>query len=635
MVTVILLETGQEIEILDGKVTYKKQNADIGDVVAIQTSYTWSMKFAKTPNITKAFKGLGIVGDISNFPYKKQKVAVLDNGVPIIRSGLLKVTETLDGEYKAFIQDGIIDFYEEIKDATISGTVDLSGLTHTNDIDTIISSFTQSTYRYIIADYNGQPMPNLAGLTQLNPLAMIPSVSIQYLWDLIFDAFGWTYSGNFDFNTMWMTYPNAITLSDEDNIQVLNVSAQLVEYKTGYLPNPVDRVPAWWTINSYEFLYLGLLPALQNHTIIFSRAGNYRAKFSMQGFWKDDIIGFSGPFTYKLRVNGIEVGPTGSSDSTDELTWDFIAYENTIVQLMLVSQVTAASTITAQGGYMTLETLGVQNVNFNDALIKYKIKDFFKEVLTRKALTPFVDVETRNIHFMSLDQRLTADSVNMSSKFIRRKGEKYIYDSYNQSNYLRHKYDKDGDDYNDGNLTVANENLPVGKDLYKSNTYAPLEALSAFNGTNLPEYFVNNFKMFEVEVEEDPDTGDLIGTYKGLKNRFYIFESVTIVEDIVILGTLIQQFPIANINGNTFDDLVITNYSNVKKLLDNTRIHKMEMDFSAWEIATMDMTKRHFIEQEASYYLINSILAKVGKFAEVEYVKIQSPEDIIPITPLF
>ena len=60
----------------------------------------------------------------------------------------------------------------------------------------------------------------------------------------------------------------------------------------------------------------------------------------------------------------------------------------------------------------------------------------------------------------------------------------------------------------------------------------------------------------------------------------------------------------------------------------------MEMNLSAFEIANMDMTKRHFIEQEASYYLINSIKAVPGKFTEIEYVKLQRPEFQTGKTPI-
>tara|TARA_R110000796_G_scaffold120506_1_gene234634 strand:+ start:6894 stop:8909 length:2016 start_codon:yes stop_codon:yes gene_type:complete len=643
MVTVILLETGTEIEVVNSKITYNKQVADFGDITKILTSYTWGMEFIKTPNITRVFKGLGMVGDLSDFPYKKQRVSILDNGTPIVRSGLLKVKETVDGKYNAFIQDGIIDFYTDIKDSTISELVDLTDLDHVNDINTVLASFTLATYRYIISDYSGPPLPNLAGLTQLNPTSLIPSINLQYLWDRIFGELGWTYSGNFDFNAMWMTYPGAIVRSQATAITILDNFAKFIlgGYPTGGL-NPTT-VRMQWDINTINPDYLDYFTVLDPTSFVVQQAGSYRVKFNFQGYFKYDIGIFGdlfAPVNAQLRVNGVLVGDVNSGENAEETEVTFTGYNNTLVQIMLTplavdgTPLQNEGVITVDQGYMIMETQGVQDISFNEALIKYKVKDFFKELLVRKGLTPFADPEAKNIHFVSLDERLDAPHVDMSAKFVRRKSESYIYESYAQSNYLRHKYDKSGQDFADGNLRVVNENLPEAKDLYTSKTYAPLELLSTFNGRVNPEYQVSNFKMFEVEVKEDPNTGDLLGDYKPLKNRFYIFESRTVVEDIVILGTLVNEFPIANINDNTFDDLVALNYSNVQRVLDNTRIHIMEMNLSAFEIANMDMTKRHFIEQEASYYLINSIKAVPGKFTEIEYVKIQRPEFQTGKTPI-
>jgi len=107
MVIIELIETGQLIDFEDAKITYIKQVAEIGDVTKLNSSYSWSMKFPKTPNNSMAFDGLGVRNSTSEFPYRKNYVNVYDNGIVIVRKGLLSVKETAE-DYKAYIQDGLL-----------------------------------------------------------------------------------------------------------------------------------------------------------------------------------------------------------------------------------------------------------------------------------------------------------------------------------------------------------------------------------------------------------------------------------------------------------------------------------------------------------------------------------------------
>jgi hypothetical protein len=53
--------------------------------------------------------------------------------------------------------DGNIDLYKAIENTTL-GDLNLTGLTHTKDVATVVNTFTATTlpYKYILADYNGQ-----------------------------------------------------------------------------------------------------------------------------------------------------------------------------------------------------------------------------------------------------------------------------------------------------------------------------------------------------------------------------------------------------------------------------------------------------------------------------------------------
>ena len=413
MVTVQIIGTDDELDLLDGRVTYVKQAADIGEITKVNTSYSWGMKFPKTPNNTRILEGLGIAGDTSTAPYRKIYCNILDNGLPIVNKGLLKIRGTEGDEYKAYVQDGIIDFFTDISTDKISDVLDLSALDHENTVANIIASFTGNIYRYVIASYNGPPLANVGTTTNLNPFGMVPSINIEYLWDALFDYYGWTYSGDINLSGLWMTYPNAIGFSDEGNTTLLTATPKIRTYDT---TNDQDTHRLQFdaiTLDS-EYIY-NVFPG-QDHTFAFYQAGNYRVKFNVEGFFWETWPPRQHNFLAIVRVNGVNVGEYSLSDEDTVVVTDIIAYSNTIVQIQIINTTGQGGTMYVTGGSLEIETLGVQTVSFSQALIKYKVADFFKEILTRQALVPFADIDNKNIEFKSLSNRLSAPYIDWSSK---------------------------------------------------------------------------------------------------------------------------------------------------------------------------------------------------------------------------
>jgi hypothetical protein len=104
-----------------------------------------------------------------------------------------------------------------IKENTTLGDLNLTGLTHTKDVATVVNTFTATTlpYKYILADYNGQATyTSTSGgtsATTINVDYLVPSVKVSYLWDNLFSTYGFTYSGSIfsspDFTNLYLTYP--------------------------------------------------------------------------------------------------------------------------------------------------------------------------------------------------------------------------------------------------------------------------------------------------------------------------------------------------------------------------------------------------------------------------------------------
>ena len=76
--------------------------------------------------------------------------------------------------------------------------------------------------------------------------------------------------------------------------------------------------------------------------------------------------------------------------------------------------------------FLNIHYLVQGEVSFTQALIKYKLSDFIKEVMTREALTPFVD-SINNIEFLTLDERLGYEFVDWSHMYVKRTSETYLY----------------------------------------------------------------------------------------------------------------------------------------------------------------------------------------------------------------
>lgn len=617
MVTVRINSTGENIDV-QGQVTYVKQVSDIADVTKANSSFTWQLTFPKTPTNVKAFQMLGIAGTSSTTPYDKIICQILDNGMLIEPNGNLIITETTEKEYKGNVKAGIIDFLQDISNDNIADVIDLSTLGHLNTPTNIIDSFTADLpYKYIVAYYNGQQLADISGKTNLLPFALVPSIDVKYLWDKIFEHYGWTYEGNFSLDDIWMTYPNAIGYSSDEAITALDATVpQHIVQNPSSPPYQLFNVENI-NVNTIDPQFVQVQP----NGFVFSiqETGNYNIRASLKG---SVYLYFGGApvkvseIKWKVIVGG-QFEPI-FFDSGEEIDFPIFADAGTPIYIVFYTPFHPFSYFNIEEGFLEIETRGIQQIDFSEALIKIKVKDFFKEIMIRNALTPFVDVENKSIRFRTLDERLNANVINWTDKYVERKSEKYVYESYAQDNILKHKYNEPNVDYGDGVIVVGNENQPAEKPLYSSFTYAPEENLVVINET----YNVQNFRMFDVEVEVD-ENDDLIANYKQLKDRFYFIRSQQFEDDIYVLGVLATEFPLA-VYSEVFADIVDDKFMNIGQLINNAKILTIELALSKADVVGLNFYRRYYFEQEKAYFLLNNLTWKSGDICTGEFVKINS-----------
>lgn len=626
MVTIQIYDTGQVLEAIDADITYIKVAGDLADITTINSSYSWSMKFPKNPNNTQVLEGLGLVGSGSTSPYRKIYCNLLDNGYPIAVKALLNVKATNADSYDIFIQEGFIDFQKDITNDTLGESLDLAQLDHERNINTITNSFALNLpYAYLISDVNGGYKANINNTTNLDPQYMSPFANVGYLWDLIFSTYEWNFtispSVRISLNASWMSYPSEIVYDDSNPIQVAALSATNVQGWLLSRSNQVIPLPSGTLDSDY-------ITRIDEKEFRVMADGNYTVSFGSTGIvYLEDRYGNRDTtrYTNRLYVNGQLVASGETSDAGITRQVQVQLHQGDVVSLHAAPFTTDQDTsVSVDQATLTIGVISQGEVSFTSALIKYKVVDFIKEIMVRESLTSFVDVESKTIKFLTLNERLDAEVVDWSSRYVSRTNETYLYRDYAQQNYFRHKYSSEFEDFNDGVLNVPNENLDEEVTIYQSNSFSPDENFSTFV-SNGNEYPITRLPMFEANVKETEGTIDI--EYKFLKDRFFFVKSQQSDRGIYIDGNLQNGYPSVSVGDSTFKNIFFTKYASFGLLSEQAKVHEIELALSVADIIHLDLSKRYRFDNEAAIYILNRLKWKSGAITTGEFIMAR-PQDL-------
>lgn len=625
---------GEPLELEETSIKYTKQIADVLDMGMIKTSHTNSFIIPKTYRNTRIFQGLGLVGDTSDVPYTKTQAQLKYSGFDVIYNGWLDITETSDN-YKINIKDGIIDFIKLLENKSLGKELDLSEINHIKNIDTVIASFTNENYRYIIANYGGLTSGN--GYIFIDHL--VPSARIKYLWDKMFNHLGWTYSGtifsNPDFDNAWQTFPS----TDVD--EIINRSALAIKGYFEETPptfiNPLlqpnhplggyfvyDNIKVWDYQTIVQPNYISII---DNWTIKVNETGKFKIKITTAGYTRYLNSTHREMYIGVLYGTTMEIHPVPLGDYFDfEVTP--ILSQNSNIRVYFC---TPYPTIRLFHQYTTITVSRVDgdDYSFSNNLIDYQLKDFFKEQIVRFGLTPIVDTDSKHIMFLTQDEKIDlSNTVDWSKKYVKRNKENYIYGSYAQENWFRHRYDQEDEYYSDGKVVVNNQNLEATKTLYQSRTISKGQDLYRF--PMLPDDYPVFIYPFYVKEPKEDENGDTVIDYKGLTNRFFIMKSKYLYLDNPIMlysrktGELeaVTYLPMADSENTHFNELVPKYYPKYQGLIGRPRIHEIELALNILDISNIDFTKVYYFEQEASYYVLNRIIWQDKNTCQGEFIKI-------------
>jgi hypothetical protein len=626
---VIIVNNSFELEVPDETITYNLQVNDISELKSRQCNYTNSFSIPKSRANVNFFNQLGFVGDISNFPYEKVNVDLLEDGVLLCRNGWLDIQETAK-EYKLNIRDGSIDIFKAIENKTFGDDVDLSEINHQRNVATVIGSFTNDNYRYIVNDYGGKT--HLENETKVNIDYLVPSVRYKYLWNKIFSTFGFNYIGDIfdktDFDDLWVTFPKGIGNLD-DNVELY---AELSKnFGSGVFFN--ERLP-FPTINvlkgTVDLNRTYIIPETERYKIeaqIFSKGVDYFDKYGfyifvngvIQGFWEYGELA-----TKYLSLNeGDSIwvcpGKAGEFFARGGVGFSTTETESNTKSFLRISKINGS-------------------VPFSEELKNLKITDFFKETLILFGLTIFLDKDNNYI-FKTFDERLKSDVVDWSDKYIERTSETYTPKTYGQKNIFNHKYSKENEQYNDGYFYILNKNIEESKSANSSIFYSSEKDFVNFKLTATHSEVVLPNLLWEKQISEN--TGNQEIKYKELSNRFQLIRDKRIDISTDFKSELLNQenradyIPVAYHYFTTYKDFVPKYYNNIKLLLDNFRLHKIKLNLKSIDIHNLDFDKIYYFEQEQNYYFLNKLTYKSGKTTNAEFYRVRKTiaQDIICTVP--
>lgn len=632
-----LVINGKSIELSkDTSIKYVKQISEILDISSVACSYTNSFDFEKTPQNTHAMQQLGISGDSSLLPYQKNEATLKVDGFDLISKGWFNVSKT-DEKYSGHIIDGMIDFFKEIENKTLGSDLNFSNFNHNKTMNTVIASFNNEYYNYIVADYGGKVFHE----SKLNIDYLAPCFSVKKIWELIFSSFG--FSCNYDnlsyLDELYITYPKNVA-ENQTNLLIANLVKN--PYRTFLLINKYGQTypeyDYFWdskniTQGSLESNWKYIIPETDSYFFDFTI--NMYCEYRRKDFHNRRVFVAVAILKNNKRVDGIYSDNTDqtelSYDTDRNVNFNLSCNKGDVIEVVIYvpqwlefrDRPFYAQIFNHKKTDFKIYKTNLGTVSLENEFKDFSIKDFIKEIIWRTGLTPIIDSFTKKVDFITLDLRIDFQNAqDFSHCYYERTDESYN-NSYAQKNSFKLKRNIDTDLNGDGYIYVPNVNLSEQKTLAQSKIYAPDKKIVT---TFFNSFATNQYKIWDSEIKDNNGVPEI--SYKGLSGRFYFVRKQTkngnfnLTSEVLIDNATVNYLPIA-INTNTlFEEAIYRNYSEYQKIFNNFRIHTISLVMTITDFLSVDLTKPFYFKQENAYYICNKISFEEKRKSTGEFIKI-------------
>lgn len=631
----ILYINGNLIELSEvSLIAQTKQVNDLARLDNRQSNFTHTFTVPPTANNLRALEKVYLVGNQSNIPYQKNEANLFDaeSGACLIYKGWANVIQSSIKGYEIFIYDGIIDFYRRIENKTLTD-VDISGLNHAKSITNIIDSWNDTLpYFYAIADYNGKNKFTTTGGTniEINTDYQVPSARVSYIWDRVFAFTGFTYSGSFfntdNFKNLFMSFPKPVPTLVPHRILVHAGSCyprhSTYSYYDGY---------ALFTAESYlltlprENFTTAYASVTNNNATTAITAGGYVYDHNpihilQNGTYSIDAYAPTIDFYYTRLNSAGTVMENGQAelDSTGTFKMHlFNCLAGDTIKFIISAPETTLQTLTFD---WKLNRIDGYEANFEEALVDFKATEFINEIIQRAGITAFKDKYENHIEFLTMDEILNSNSViDWSGKFQYKDLEKYCIGKYAKQNNFKYRYNGENENHNDGVILINDENLKDEDTVIDSKIYSPERDTTEMIGRQ-----VKVFKIWNKNVKDDSSL-----EYKDLSGRYYFlrFEivatSATIASELLNSQQAVTNIAMASYSRLKFSEIIQDNYTSIESILDKAKIIEAYFSLKSADVESFDFKKLIYVEQLASYYLVNKIVNFTkGKVTKCEIIEV-------------
>jgi len=631
-----LIVNGNRIELPSTtNIKYTKQISDIFDLAQVTCSSTNSFEFEKTPANTRAMQQLGISGDSSNIPYIKNTAQLKANGFDLISQGWYNAGDT-DDKYKGSILNGMVDFFKAIENKTMGKDLNLVNFDHEKQLSTVVASFTNDYYNYIIADYGGKTLFE----DGINIDYLAPCFSIRKLWELIFSTFNFNcdYTNLSYLDGLYITYPKDISEGQTNELIATlgkNAYQSLTILSTAGISQP-SQFYSWDT----DVITEGNL-FTDNWKFVIPETSSYNFDLAIAMY-----VVYRRPNYYNrpvdVTVQVLKNGVVMESLISDYLESDTIGEERTLnfnqtcntgdlIEIRIIAPQYTRFRDREFRCYQwnhhhtnfLISKTDLGTTTLQNELKDFLIKDFIKEILWRTGLTPLLNQESNTVEFITLDSRIDFDNAqDLSHTFIERTNEGYTND-YAQKNVFKLKNNVDTDNQGDGYLYVYNRNIEDEKIIAQSKIYAPdKKIVTDFIGG----VQTNQYKIWESEAVDDDGVVSI--KYKGLSGRFYFIRKETVTGSFKLISekledeTVVTSLPVGRNTNTLFEEAVYINYAEYQKIFTNFRTHNISMAMTENEFIGLDLTRPVFFKKENAFYICNKVTYQEGEKSQGEFIKI-------------
>jgi len=622
----------------DTRVQFNYTVGDIFTIGTVQVSYSNVFEAPLTPSNTQTMQGLGLVGNNSQIPYQKITATLKYDGFDIVPNGWLRMEET-GASYRMGILEGMVDFFKDIENKTIGNDVNgIDELKHEKTMRNFTDSILYSTvpYTYVVANFGGKmQLPD----DTITIDYLVPVVKLSYIWNKIFETLGYTYSGsifsNPDFTEACITYPKA---PSGDVVETLFSTAKKNSFRDS---NPVKEGNLYYFPNSYYWNTTGSGFGIWNFTV--PRTGTYILKMKPVGYVRvNNNSGGVSPtkdiaFTVAAKRGTSLLSAAFSSTSSNA---DFSIYDTplALTEGDVISFEIRVSSPFDTPIYLQLNSLDIEfyetslgTIDFAEAFSDFAIKDFVREIIWRYGLIPFYDSFKKHIKFLTIDEKVNFNNyVDWTNKYVQREKESYLYGSYAQTNIFAHKYNDENDSSRNGKLNIANANLDSSKVIASSKIHAAEQRIRKFkiSGNTIVS---TKYPLWKSEIVEEVENNQNVQRveYNGLSGRYYIMKLKRVNQQgkfrSEALSSNVQTTPfyyVSNAKNTHYDELVLKYYPRYEKILNNFKMHNIEVALSLPDILQLDFAKLYYFEQEASFYILNKLPWEEGKTCKGEFIKV-------------